>query len=92
MKDILSEQTIQAPCEICGKSTLPLHHKFRQGKNNREEFGPLLDLPFNRQFICAWCNTSHDGQKSGKLVIWNRFEFIRALIKYLKENTNIFEV
>lgn len=65
------------PCEICGLPTLPFHHKFSQGKLNRELYGKLIDHPDNKQYICLSCNSSHQGQASGKLIVWHEIDFCR---------------
>ena len=82
--DQLPDNIRLAPCECCGEPTLPLHHKYPNTKSNKKEFGEVIDWDFNKQFICAGCNTSHAGHGKG-LIVWKRDEFLKGLLEYLKK-------
>lgn len=86
--DELPENMMIEPCIICGKPSQPVHHIFCQDKRQREKWGKLLDLPFNKAFICTGCHTSHGADGIPR---YNEIEFIRELIKYLKSETDIFK-
>ena len=80
MMDILPEDTIIKPCIICGEPTLAHHHVYRQDKRNRELLRWLIDLPFNKEYICPGCHTSHGSEGIPRM---NQSEFFKELRKWL---------
>jgi hypothetical protein len=80
MRDITPEEQILSPCIICSEATLPYHHKFPQFKRNRQKYGWLLDLPFNREYVCPNCHVSHG---SVGITRMNEIEFLKELRKWL---------
>ena len=57
------------------------HHKFPQWKSNRKKYGSLLDKPFNIEYMCANCHSSHSKVDP----LWDEKDFIKALIRYIDD-------
>lgn len=87
MIDELPENMTIKPCIICGNPARPVHHVFPQTKRNRQKYGILLDLPFNKEYICEGCHVSHGAVGIPR---YNDIEFVHELIKFLKNETDIF--
>jgi len=65
----------------CGRAASQRHHKFPQHKAHRELYGKLLDKPFNIEWMCANCHSSHSNIDP----LWDEEDFLKALIKYVDE-------
>lgn len=62
-------------CVVCGKPASHRHHCFSQSKPNKEKYGKkLIDVDFNRRWVCIDCHSSHAHIPQD--LLWDEKKFI----------------
>ena len=67
-------------CPKCGSPhATHRHHKFPQHEANRAKYGKLIDQPFNIQYYCADCHSSHAQLGAGDT--WDELKFVIEAVR-----------